>query len=350
MLTLEQFRDTREAMTPAEAAKKLQDDLFNDMSPLTVVWVYDGSLFLSGRDRAHVVAEIERDSYTGDLGDMEATLYFYWYASECTSPPDVTKTKLKTIYTEFCDWIGVEKPRPDPHELLKAMNSWGGLAKREQIHFMTWLCDSLDRLDREAEPEITYALHAEDPRSWMEPIWDALTAFREDCIPEGEPRYDDQWSDICTAMAWIEEELGLNDAPDAVIAFDPDKTTLDKVKSDHEQMRKRLRGEQWTPEQIKEILYNTGNPHTLPKQAFNRLMTTSIDRASGPDQTMVSLHMTLEEAERLSNGLSDILCWSSGFCAALGELDSDRRPMGVETTRDLNIELKRAMNAAEGKS
>lgn len=38
-------------------------------------------------------------------------------------------------------------------------------------------------------------------------IWDALCAFREDLIPEGVPEYDDQWSEICTAMAWIEEDL-----------------------------------------------------------------------------------------------------------------------------------------------
>ena len=27
-------------------------------------------------------------------------------------------------------------------------------------------------------------------------------------IPEGDPAYDAEWSDICTAMAWIEEDLG----------------------------------------------------------------------------------------------------------------------------------------------
>jgi hypothetical protein len=43
----------------------------------------------------------------------------------------------------------------------------------------------------------------------LEIIWDALTAYREDLIPEGDEMYDKQWDDICTAMAWITEDLGL---------------------------------------------------------------------------------------------------------------------------------------------
>jgi hypothetical protein len=56
-------------------------------------------------------------------------------------------------------------------------------------------------------------LHAQDPSSWLETIWDALHSHRENCIPEGTPQYDDEWSDICTAMAWITEELGLDSSP-----------------------------------------------------------------------------------------------------------------------------------------
>jgi hypothetical protein len=53
------------------------------------------------------------------------------------------------------------------------------------------------------------AVRAGDPKSWVDAVWEALAGFREDCIPEGDPAYDEQWSDICTAMAWIEEELGV---------------------------------------------------------------------------------------------------------------------------------------------
>ena len=61
--------------------------------------------------------------------------------------------------------------------------------------------------------------------SWLDTVWNALAAYREDCIP---PTYvtdptsggrhlrmidehADEWDDICTAMAWITEELGLGD-------------------------------------------------------------------------------------------------------------------------------------------
>jgi hypothetical protein len=44
--------------------------------------------------------------------------------------------------------------------------------------------------------------------SQFEAIWRALEGYRENCIPEGqEPQYDEEWNDICTAMAWICEEL-----------------------------------------------------------------------------------------------------------------------------------------------
>ncbi len=41
----------------------------------------------------------------------------------------------------------------------------------------------------------------------LETVWDALHAYREDLIPEGDEQYDEIWDDICTAMAWIEERL-----------------------------------------------------------------------------------------------------------------------------------------------
>ena len=44
-------------------------------------------------------------------------------------------------------------------------------------------------------------------RDELEVIWDALFCYRENSIPEGEPQYDEQWSDICTTMHKIEEEL-----------------------------------------------------------------------------------------------------------------------------------------------
>lgn len=50
-------------------------------------------------------------------------------------------------------------------------------------------------------------LKANDSDSWLETVWDALHAYREDLIPEGDEQYDEIWNDICTAMAWITETV-----------------------------------------------------------------------------------------------------------------------------------------------
>lgn len=50
-------------------------------------------------------------------------------------------------------------------------------------------------------------LRANDIESILETVWDALFAYRENCIPEGIDNNDATWSDVCTAMAWIEEDL-----------------------------------------------------------------------------------------------------------------------------------------------
>jgi transcriptional regulator of met regulon len=41
-------------------------------------------------------------------------------------------------------------------------------------------------------------------------IWEALHAYREDLIPEGDELYDELWDDICLAMAVIHEELEIS--------------------------------------------------------------------------------------------------------------------------------------------
>lgn len=45
-------------------------------------------------------------------------------------------------------------------------------------------------------------------------IWLALEGYRENCIPEGDETYDEEWNDICTAMAVITEDLGLEQPHD----------------------------------------------------------------------------------------------------------------------------------------
>lgn len=58
------------------------------------------------------------------------------------------------------------------------------------------------------------SLHASSRESWMNTVWGALEGYRENCIPPDDPQYDEEWDDICTAMAWIRESLGLPDEVD----------------------------------------------------------------------------------------------------------------------------------------
>jgi len=41
-------------------------------------------------------------------------------------------------------------------------------------------------------------------------IWEVLHAYREDCIPEGDEIYDEEWDDICYAMARIKETIDID--------------------------------------------------------------------------------------------------------------------------------------------
>jgi hypothetical protein len=51
-----------------------------------------------------------------------------------------------------------------------------------------------------------------DKGSWTEVLWAALHAYRETCLPEGYAEYDVEWDEICTVMAWVSEEIGVEEA------------------------------------------------------------------------------------------------------------------------------------------
>ena len=46
-----------------------------------------------------------------------------------------------------------------------------------------------------------------DTTQALDVVWETLSDYRENLIPEGDEMFDAQWDDICTAMAWIEDEL-----------------------------------------------------------------------------------------------------------------------------------------------
>jgi hypothetical protein len=41
-------------------------------------------------------------------------------------------------------------------------------------------------------------------------VWLALEGYRQHVAPEGTPENDDAWDDVCTAMAVIQEDLGVD--------------------------------------------------------------------------------------------------------------------------------------------
>jgi hypothetical protein len=45
-----------------------------------------------------------------------------------------------------------------------------------------------------------------NPRSWMKLLWYALHSYHEELdVP------DQEWDDICTVMAWLAEDLGIEE-------------------------------------------------------------------------------------------------------------------------------------------
>lgn len=91
-------------------------------------------------------------------------------------------------------------------------------------------------------------LHALDPHSWLDTVWEALFRYREKCVPERQAKHDAEWSDICTAMAWIEE----------VVSGDPDEIAIywhiDDVRS---------RRDGLTVEQCREVLGKVKDNHDV---------------------------------------------------------------------------------------
>jgi hypothetical protein len=64
------------------------------------------------------------------------------------------------------------------------------------------------------------------------------------------------------------------------------------------------------------------------------------------DEPIVTLAMSKSQAEQVRDGLADLLCWHRGFAAANANRCDDFSPMGVDVARELNIALKKAIEAA----
>lgn len=61
----------------------------------------------------------------------------------------------------------------------------------------------------------------------------------------------------------------------------------------------------------------------------------------------VTIKLSVEDAQRLSSGMADLLCWCRGFIAGRAD-DHDSHPMGIEETRTLRLKLMSALEEARG--
>ena len=57
----------------------------------------------------------------------------------------------------------------------------------------------------------------------------------------------------------------------------------------------------------------------------------------------VVIVLSKADAERVTGGLSDILCWSRGFIAARPD-DPESHPMGIQEVRMIQNQIRRALN------
>ncbi len=64
------------------------------------------------------------------------------------------------------------------------------------------------------------------------------------------------------------------------------------------------------------------------------------------DEPLVILSLPKGQAEKLSDAMSDLLCWHRGYAAGKGE-DTSNSPMGVEDLREFRIALNKAITDAE---
>ncbi|MDR3488739.1 MAG: hypothetical protein P4M05_28030 [Bradyrhizobium sp.] len=64
-------------------------------------------------------------------------------------------------------------------------------------------------------------------------------------------------------------------------------------------------------------------------------------------EPIIAIHMRAEHAKVLSNMISDLLCWSRGFRAALGPDECDRAPMGLDAVRTIRMAIQKAQQQIE---
>lgn len=51
--------------------------------------------------------------------------------------------------------------------------------------------------------------HPHDMAMNLRVVWEALADYRDKIIPEGTRAHDAQWEEICEAMGWMAEDMGV---------------------------------------------------------------------------------------------------------------------------------------------
>lgn len=90
-------------------------------------------------------------------------------------------------------------------DVLSSVNQCISLHKPDdpEIEDAKYMHEHLVAIKRDIESYLRPNLERDDMNSWVDTIWDAL--HENDELEKDTER----WDDICTAMAWISEELGV---------------------------------------------------------------------------------------------------------------------------------------------
>ena len=70
-------------------------------------------------------------------------------------------------------------------------------------------------------------------------------------------------------------------------------------------------------------------------------------READDGEPVVTLKLTKRQADWVSAGMSDLLCWARGFSAALGQDDIERNPIGITELKEFRLLLLKEIEAAE---
>jgi len=76
-------------------------------------------------------------------------------------------------------------------------------------------------------------------------------------------------------------------------------------------------------------------------------MMLGLQYADTETEQVVTVKLSKRQAEWVSNGMSDLLCWARGFNAALHDDETERAPIGITEIREFRLHLLGQIEDAE---